>query len=76
METKILANVKKNGSSSFIVRLTEFKDIPYIDIREHFINKAGDLIPTKKGVSLTIEKAKELLPMLGEIGTALNANTK
>ncbi|CAH2234336.1 RNA polymerase II transcriptional coactivator [Pararge aegeria] len=54
-----------------LVKIREFKGKVYIDIRE-FYEKNGELLPGKKGISLTPELWKKLLSLGDEINEAIN----
>ncbi|CAH2108121.1 unnamed protein product [Euphydryas editha] len=55
-----------------LVKIREFKGKVYIDIRE-FYEKNGELLPGKKGISLTPEMWRKLLSLGDEINEALSS---
>ncbi|KAH8282588.1 hypothetical protein KR054_008584 [Drosophila jambulina] len=52
------------------VRINEFRGRKMIDIREHY-EKDGQILPGKKGISLSIQQWKKLLEMAEEITRAV-----
>lgn len=66
-QEKVLFSIKKSESDEVKVRETNFKGKDYIDIRIYSKIESGDIIPTKKGVTLSKEKMKELIEKLNEL---------
>jgi hypothetical protein len=62
----IIGEIQKMGTDRIIVTVKEFKGKTYIDVRNFFENDDGEMVPTKKGVSLTPENLDELIRLLGE----------
>lgn len=62
----IIGEIQKTGTDKIIVTVKEFKGKTYVDVRNFFENDAGEMIPTKKGVSLTPENLDELIQILNE----------
>lgn len=52
------------------VRINEFRGRKMVDIREHY-EKNGEILPGKKGISLSIQQWKQLLEMADEITRAV-----
>lgn len=55
-----------------LVKVREFKGKVYIDIRE-FYEKNGELLPGKKGISLTPELWRKLLSLGDEINETISS---
>jgi len=62
----IIGEIQKTGTDKIIVTIKEFKGKTYVDVRNFFENDEGEMIPTKKGVSLTPENLDELINILTE----------
>jgi hypothetical protein len=62
----IIGEIQKTGTDKIIVTVKEFKGKTYVDVRNFFENDEGEMIPTKKGVSLTPENVDELIRLLTE----------
>ncbi len=62
----IIGEIQKTGTDKIIVTVKEFKGKTYIDVRNFFENDEGEMVPTKKGVSLTPENLDELIRLLTE----------
>ena len=63
MVDKTLYTFRKNSREQVLIGLSEFKGTDYISVRV-FIDPdspGGDPIPTRKGITLSIEQAEELL---------------
>jgi hypothetical protein len=54
----------QKGKDKIIVSRKEFKGREYVDIRVHFTDADGNWIPTKKGVSLSLESLDEMIGLL------------
>jgi hypothetical protein len=59
--------IKKNSRESIVISQTEFKGNDLVDMRIFFTNKDGDLSPTKKGLSIRLEKLDELVATLSAL---------
>jgi hypothetical protein len=62
----IIGEIQKTGTDKIIVSLKEFKGKTYVDVRTFFENDEGEMIPTKKGVSLTPDNLDQLIRLLTE----------
>jgi len=54
----------EKGKDKIIVTVKEFKGKQYIDARTYFENDEGEWIPTKKGISLTLDNLDEMIRLL------------
>ncbi|TMW44142.1 hypothetical protein DOY81_010779 [Sarcophaga bullata] len=52
------------------VRISEFRGRKLIDIREYY-EKNGEMLPGKKGISLSVEQWKTLLQIADEVNRAI-----
>ena len=52
------------------VRISEFRGRKLIDIREYY-EKNGEMLPGKKGISLSVEQWKKLLQIADEVNRAI-----
>jgi len=59
----VIGEIQK-GTDKIIVTVKEFKGKTYVDIRTYFENDQGEMMPTKKGVSLTPENLDEIIILL------------
>ena len=59
-------------SADKLIKIREFKGKLYIDIRQYYNGPNGDLLPTKKGVSLTPEIYQKFKNLIGEIDEELS----
>jgi hypothetical protein len=66
-QEEVLYTLEKSETDQVRIRKTNFKTKDYIDIRIFTKNQAGEYIPTKKGVTLNIEKMKELRDALKDL---------
>lgn len=60
----LIGEIAKSGTDKIMVAVKEFKGKTYIDIRTFFENEAGEMVPTKKGISLTPENLDEIIELL------------
>ncbi|CAH2076208.1 unnamed protein product, partial [Iphiclides podalirius] len=56
-----------------LVKVREFKGKVYVDVRE-FYEKNGEMLPGKKGISLTPEQWRKLLSLGDEINEAISSS--
>ena len=56
--------IEKNSRESIVVSETEYKGSKYVDVRIFYKDLAGNLKPTRKGVSIRPEKVSDLLAAL------------
>ena len=69
-----MADIKTTGSDIIRVELSEFKEKTYINIRVWYLDKNTDEYkPTKKGISLSVNKYDELMDALAELGEDIEA---
>ena len=74
MDEKIVAVVEKNKTEEVRIRLVEYRDKPYLDIRVFVTSDAtGTRLPTKKGVTLAVWKTPALVAALQEAEHAARA---
>ena len=59
--------IKKNSRESIVISQTEFKGNDLVDIRTFFTNGEGELSPTKKGITVRLEKLDELVATLSAL---------
>ncbi len=70
MDTIIIAKIKKGRDNEIWITLSTYTGQLRVDIREYFIPEGkSDFSPTKKGVSVPIERISELEDMLEAIDT-------
>jgi hypothetical protein len=62
----IIGEIQKTGTDKIIVTVKEFKGKTYVDVRTFFENDEGEMVPTKKGVSLTPDNLDQLIRLLTE----------
>lgn len=60
-----LYSVKRSGSL-FVAKVAEHKGVSFLDFR-NWIEKDGELVPTKKGVTLPLSCAPELAQALARV---------
>lgn len=53
------------------MKIREFRGKLYIDIRQYYNGPNGDLLPTKKGISLTAENYQKLKSLISQIDEEL-----
>ena len=61
MENQVIYQIPRSSDEKIYVSLREYKERKYLDLRIFFRPKeGGDLRPTKKGVTLSLELFPEL----------------
>jgi len=58
-----MQDIQKNGKSKDVVRvqIKEFKGWAYLDIRTFYQGDDGEYCPTKKGISIPIQIAQDVV---------------
>ena len=56
--------IQKNSQEQIHITKQEFKDKEYIDIRTYYLDSEQKWKPTRKGVCIDLEKAKELVKII------------
>jgi len=64
--------IKKNSRESIVISQTEFKGNDLVDIRTFFANGEGELSPTKKGITVRLEKLDELASTLSAFSQSIS----
>ena len=59
--------IKKNRNESIVVSQTDYKGVDLVDIRTFFTDASDELMPTKKGITVRLEKVDELIAALTKI---------
>ena len=62
--------LEKNSRESLVINQSEFKGVKLVDVRVFYKDEAGDLKPTKKGVSVRLEQLDALIKALSTVSTA------
>ena len=71
MSDKIQSTFVKNGRESIIMSESEYKGFDLIDIRTFYVDVAGELAPTRKGVTIRAEKLKDFIATLTAFAQAV-----
>jgi len=64
--------IKKNSRESIVISQTEFKGNALVDMRIFFTNGEGELSPTKKGITVRLEKLDELASTLSAFSQSIS----
>ena len=64
MSDNIQSTFVKNGRESIIMSESEYKGYDLIDIRTFYVDVAGELAPTRKGVTIRAEKLQDFIATL------------
>ena len=59
--------LEKNSRESLVINQSEFKGVKLVDVRVFYKDDAGDLKPTKKGVSVRLEQLDALIKALSTV---------
>ena len=71
MSDKIQSTFVKNGRESIIMSESEYKGYELIDIRTFYVDGAGELAPTRKGITIRAEKLQDFLETLTTFAQAV-----
>jgi hypothetical protein len=71
--SKVISEFSKNTQETIRVSITEFKGYELIDVRAYYRdNETGELKPTRKGITLSIELYDKLKDAILELGKAIS----
>ena len=62
----VIATIEKNAREEIRIRWSEYKGVRYLDLRT-FIPFDGEMVPTKKGITLRPEQVAEFAGALNAI---------
>lgn len=65
--SEIVAEMEKGWNEKIVFSLSEFKGKHYADIRVYFEDDEGEWKPTKKGISISVERFAEFKERLGQL---------
>ena len=72
MSDKIKSTFVKNGRESIIMSESEYKGYELIDIRTFYVDGAGELAPTRKGITIRAEKLQDFIATLSYFAMAVD----
>ena len=58
---ELIGDIQKNSTEIIRVALTDYKGHQLISCRVHFKNKAGEWCPNRKGLTIKVDAARELI---------------
>ena len=70
-EKKVRSTFAKNGRESIVMSESEYKGFDLIDIRTFYVDAAGELAPTRKGITIRAEKLKDFIATLTAFSLAV-----
>ena len=71
MSDKIQSTFVKNGRESIVMSESEYKGFALIDIRTFYVDVAGELAPTRKGITIRAEKLQDFVNTLTAFAQAV-----
>ena len=69
--SQLVSKFEKNGLEEVRVSLTQYKGYDLIDLRVYYIPPSGDPVPTRKGLTLSVDLYRELKDAVLKLGEAL-----
>lgn len=70
-EAEVIAKFEKNATEEVRVSLTEYKGHRLIDLRVYYAPPGREAIPTKKGLTMSIDLFSELEAAIVKLGEVL-----
>jgi hypothetical protein len=59
-ETNQVIIGNESASEFSVIKINEYRDNQYLDFRKMFRNEAGEICPTKKGLSIRIDSPEDI----------------
>ncbi len=69
----VVAEMEKSWNEKILFSLTEFKGKSYADVRVYYEDDEGELKPTKKGITITLDRFAEFKEHLQALEEFLRA---
>ncbi len=69
----VVAEMEKSWNEKILFSLTEFKGKSYADVRVYYEDDEGELQPTKKGITITLDRFAEFKKNLQALEEFLSA---
>jgi len=63
-EEILVSAIDKSLGNRIHIRISQFKDRDYLDIRNYYEDEAGEWKPTRKGIAVPVEFYDELMQSL------------
>lgn len=71
--SKVISEFSKNTQETIRVSITEFKGYELIDVRAYYRdNETGELKPTRKGITLSVELYDKLKEAILQLENAIS----
>jgi hypothetical protein len=67
MPDKLIAKMEKNSMEEYRFSLQEYRGCELLDIRVYYKSDADKMIPTKKGISVPLDKLDEFMKCLEKV---------
>ena len=71
-ESVIVAKFAKNNREVICLGISDYKGKTYVFVRTYVPDLNGDLTPTREGINLSIEKSKELVQGIKDLGNVMS----
>lgn len=65
-EDREIISIDKGADKAIKIKLTYWKDSPYIDIREYYLGEEDEYMPTKKGIRFSSDMIVDIISGLQE----------
>lgn len=75
-EEVLVRAIDKSLGNRIHIRISEFKDRDYLDIRNYYEDDAGEWKPTRKGIAVPVEFYDELMESLAAAKDVIAARKK
>ncbi|MFC2095752.1 transcriptional coactivator p15/PC4 family protein [Candidatus Bipolaricaulota bacterium] len=75
-EEILVRAIDKSLGNRIHIRISEFKDRDYLDIRNYYEDEAGEWKPTRKGIAIPVEFYDELMDGLAAAKDIIDGRVK
>ena len=72
----VVGEFQKNATTVVRGRLTSVRGVPCVDVRVFAHTGDGDLVPTRKGITLARERAENLRALVNDLCDAAEPSTQ
>ena len=68
---KFSSTFVKNGRESIVISESDYKGFDLVDIRTFYVDSAGELAPTRKGITIRADKLTDFVATLSAFAQAV-----
>jgi hypothetical protein len=68
---QVVASIRKNSREQYKVAIRTWRSVTFIDLRLYVQNGAGELVPTKSGITIKVDAVDDIVRALVAAGEVM-----